>query len=229
LANSLIKKETDLFEPVRSWLEDKGYEVFAEVKFYGVRADVVGRCGPAMVNVELKKQLSFDLLEQAFHRRKYFNYTYIAIPKQKSISSFVRTLLDRERIGLLQVDENGRVSTSGIARFNRIPDPKRINWSAFLREEMKANVGGDNGSHIHTPYKLMMGSVKGYLDRMRSSDEKQGHPDPGWVSIERILDVCETHYANPKPSLSQALLKYESDWCEKTTIGRKVHFRSKGN
>lgn len=219
-------KETDLYEPIKKWLNTKGFDVYAEVKSHGFRSDVIGKSGPALANVELKLQLSFDLLDQALSRKKFFNYTYIAIPKRKSVPKFVRRFLERENIGLLQVDGDGRVIISWVAKFNRIAPPYKKDWNKFLREEMKENIGGDNGSHILTPYKLMMDSVKKYLERVRKADEKQKNNRDGWLLIEEILNNCETHYANPKPSLAKALLNYETDWCETKKESGRRYFRA---
>ncbi|MCL6599808.1 MAG: hypothetical protein K6T81_13895 [Alicyclobacillus macrosporangiidus] len=56
-------KETDLFEPVKKWLEERDFIVYSEVQF-DRRADVVGRLGNILVVVELKTSLSLDLIEQ---------------------------------------------------------------------------------------------------------------------------------------------------------------------
>jgi hypothetical protein len=130
-------KETDLFEPVKNWFLENGYEVYAEVTAPMLigRPDVVARKHPVTICVELKKSISFELLYQALERKRYFNYVYIGIPKRKSI----------------------------------IP---------YLAQD--------------------------------------------------ILRRDETHYCNPKPSLSKALLEIEHEWCESKKENRKLHFRFKG-
>lgn len=58
-------KESDLYEPIKQWLESKGYKVYSEVTPYGsaARADVVGVCDKDTVVVELKLSLSLELLD----------------------------------------------------------------------------------------------------------------------------------------------------------------------
>lgn len=56
-------KESELFEPVKEWLEEKGYEVFSEVSprySGGKRADIIGRNSRAIAIVELKTTLSLE-------------------------------------------------------------------------------------------------------------------------------------------------------------------------
>ncbi|MFP3471278.1 hypothetical protein R0J90_14650, partial [Micrococcus sp. SIMBA_144] len=49
-----------------------------------------------------------------------------------------------------------------------------------------------------------------------------------WVTGDEILNFCETHYANPKPStLSTLQAHWNKDWCEVKKEGRKTYFRYK--
>lgn len=226
-------KETDLFAATKSWLEERDWDVYAEVTGVGGRADVVGKNGKSLLNVELKLQLSFDLLSQAFDRKSYFHYVYIGIPKRKTaLPRFVRDLLIREGIGLLVI-ENGFARMSIPARFNRPAHYHRIDWEHILRPEYKLHIGGDNGSHIQTPYKLLMKEIRNYLVAIRDSDISRsirgGFRNYGWISIEDILDHCEAHYhyAAPKPSVSNALRSFEMDWCEVKKEKGKLFYRAK--
>lgn len=226
-------KETDLFAATKQWLEEKGWDVYAEVTGVGGRADVVGNQGKVMLNIELKLQLSFELLSQALDRKSYFHYVYVAIPKRKTpIPNIVRDILQREGIGLLEISD-GYASLILPARFNRPPCFHLVNWENTLRPEYKSQVGGDNGSHILTPYKILMIEVRNYLVGVRDADNSRaihgGFRNYGWVSIDDILNHCEAHrhYASPKPSLANALRSYELDWCETKKENRKTFYRAK--
>ncbi|MGG4438386.1 hypothetical protein AAXE64_27930 [Priestia megaterium] len=219
-------KESDLFVPVKEWLEEKGYEVFSEVQhgWGGKRADVVGRIGKCICIVEMKTSLSMDVIEQAISWTPYAHYIYIAIPKRKApIRHFIQQLLRQHRIGILEVSSRNWVSDYHKAHFNRpsmldwTSGSKRFNWNNILKEEHKTWLpGGSAGGGYVTDYKITIQSVKDYLRRQKD-----------WVSINDILTHCETHYASPKPSLAQALINFENDWCEVKKIGRKNHYRMK--
>ena len=215
-------KESDLFNPIKEWLEDRNYEVFAEVAAFRGRADVVGRINKCICVVEMKTSLSLDVIEQAINWKPYAHYIYIAIPKRKTpIRHFLEVLLRNQRIGILEVDKRGWIYQSSRAYFNRPymldKGSKRYDWDNILKEEHKTwLVGGSAGGGYVTDYKITIEKVKTYLRRQKE-----------WVSINDILDHCETHYGSPKSSLASALLKFENEWCEVEKIGRRNHYRMK--
>ena len=70
--------ETDLYPPVKSWLEALDYEVKSEVG----AADVVAlRDGEEPVVVELKTGFSLGLLQQAVARQAITDQVYVAVPR----------------------------------------------------------------------------------------------------------------------------------------------------
>jgi hypothetical protein len=215
-------KETDMYEPIKNWFLENGYDVYAEVhRVCDGRADIVAWKKPCAICVEMKVNLSFELLYQAIERKNYFHYVYIAIPKRKThLPYLAQQIIRKEGIGVLEVDvENNYVYLMIKPKFNR-PVFKN-DWEKELKEKYKENIGGSNDSHIWTPYKITMHNVKEFLKRRRKENEYE------WVSIDEILDYCETHYANPKPSLSKALREIEYDWCEFKKENRKLFFRYK--
>lgn len=72
--------ETQLYAPVKTWLEALGYEVKAEVG----AADVVAlRDGSEPIVVELKIGFSLTLLQQAVARQAITDQVYVAVPRWK--------------------------------------------------------------------------------------------------------------------------------------------------
>ena len=57
-------KETDLYEPIRAFLEEEGYQVQAEVKHCDIAAEKNGR----LVVVELKRAFGLKLVYQGLER-----------------------------------------------------------------------------------------------------------------------------------------------------------------
>ncbi|MCR8860367.1 hypothetical protein NQ113_24665 [Bacillus pseudomycoides] len=222
-------KESDLFEPVKEWLEEQGYEVFSEVspKYAGNRrADIIGKHGPAIAIVEMKTSLSLELLDQAYFWKRLGHYIYVAIPRRtKQVPVIIKEFLKKEGIGLLEIDMKSKwIYQREKAKFNR--PFYRIHWEEELLLEHKTWLtGGSAGGGYVTTYKLAMEEVKGFLKRQYGRDKMEKTNHEGWRTLKEILDHCETHYSQPKPSLSQALRKYEADWCECKNEKGRVYFR----
>jgi hypothetical protein len=105
--------ETDLYEPIKRFLEAQGYEVKGEVGPCDIVA-LRGEGGPIVV--ELKEQLSLALLLQAVDRLKVSEDVYIAfrVGKRRSATwrsrrKQVLSLLRRLGLGLLTVSTRGNV------------------------------------------------------------------------------------------------------------------------
>ena len=89
-------RETDLYPPVKAYLEGQGYEVKGEVG----AADVVARRGDdPLVIVELKLGFSLALFHQAVARLAVTDAVYVAVPKPKTKAGKENVKLAR-RLGL---------------------------------------------------------------------------------------------------------------------------------
>lgn len=216
-------KESDLYNPVKKLLQNMGYEVYAEVEphvpgNWSARADVIGYNKPAVCIVEMKTSLSVEVIEQAYRWLPHAHYIYIAIPsRKKGIPTFVENMLARYGIGIITVNNYMGTRIHLRARFNR---PKfKHDWSKLLLPQHQTWVegGASRGGHV-TAYKLTIERVRNYLSR---------NPHR-WFTMDEILSHCETHYANPKNSLSKALREFEHEWCESKLIKRKLAYRIKG-
>lgn len=71
--------EVDLYNPVKEYFTQQGYDVHGEVN----ECDVAAVKEQVLVIVELKLSLSLDLLIQATKRQRLTNEVYVAIPKPK--------------------------------------------------------------------------------------------------------------------------------------------------
>ena len=97
-------KETDLYRPLKSWLEKQGYTVRGEVG----RCDLAASKNDELIAVELKTRPSLALLAQAAERQEYADAVYVALPaagdrRGPSASRDFRRLLGRLGIGLILV------------------------------------------------------------------------------------------------------------------------------
>jgi hypothetical protein len=104
-AGKRVKAETELYVPVKKWLEGKGYLVRGEVR----GCDVVGvrENEPWPVVVELKKRFNLSLFLQAIERLKTTPYVYIAAERADGRGAFtvseLRRLCGFIGIGLITV------------------------------------------------------------------------------------------------------------------------------
>lgn len=103
-------RETDLYAPVRDYLQAQGFAVRSEV----AHCDLVAIKGDDTVVVELKGQLNLAVILQAVQRQRLADTVWIAIPAAKGRRSLkhwrqVLHLLRRLEIGLLEVDLNDPV------------------------------------------------------------------------------------------------------------------------
>ena len=67
-------KETDLYEPIRAFLEEEGYQVQAEVKHCDIAAEKDGR----LVVVELKRAFGLKLVYQGLERQSLTDEVFAA-------------------------------------------------------------------------------------------------------------------------------------------------------
>ncbi|MDA8585612.1 DUF2161 domain-containing phosphodiesterase [Rhodobacteraceae bacterium] len=151
-------RETDLYAPIKTFLEGQDYEVKAEV----AAADVVAcRAGEDPLIVELKTTFSLALIHQGIERQKITDAVYIAVPRgkgkgfQASLKS-IKTLCRRLGLGLLTVRLN-----DGYVEPHVDPapyQPRRTAWRKtrllreFAKREGDPNIGGTRGG-IVTAYR----------------------------------------------------------------------------
>ncbi len=153
--------EKDLYEPIKNYLEELGYEVDGEVK----TIDLVAIKDGISVAVELKNELNLRLLEQCGERQKYVDYVFAGIwmPKNLRSKAFQNKvyLLKRLGIGLFLVSKR----SLEVTLYNKpeiIPlDTFRVNhkakgkavWNEFEGRRVKETTGGVSGQKIISAYK----------------------------------------------------------------------------
>ena len=152
-------RETELYPPIKTFLEDQGWEVKAEVG----AADVVAcRDGDAPLIVELKTGFSLTLVHQAVARQSITDTVYIAVPRKTGRANWttlknMRTLCRRLGLGLITV----RMKDAHI-EVHCDPGPYRprqskVRSDRMLREFAKRsgdpNVGGSMRTGLVTAYR----------------------------------------------------------------------------
>lgn len=99
-------RESDLFEPLRVWLQGQGYHVSAEVHYCDVVATRPGDEHPVIL--ELKTRLSLDLILQGSERQELSPSVYLVVPLNGSRARIrnrarILRLLGRLELGLIAV------------------------------------------------------------------------------------------------------------------------------
>ncbi len=98
-------KESELYQPVKMLLEDRGYVVKGEIK----DIDVFALKENYVIGVELKKIISLKLISQAIERQRICDKVYIAVPEEAKRrhlkhNPFFMELLKRLDLGLITVE-----------------------------------------------------------------------------------------------------------------------------
>lgn len=153
-------KETDLYEPIRAFLEEKGYQVQAEVKDCDIAAVKDGQ----LLIVELKKAFNLKLVYQGMERQSLTDQVFVAIPRPKKGArekawKDMLKLLKRLELGLLTVALDSPLKTvdvvlepsDSLAWKNR---KKREKLQAELEHrQVDGNVGGMTRRKIMTAFR----------------------------------------------------------------------------
>lgn len=168
-------RETDLYAPVKSFLEDQGYVVKAEVG----AADVVAiRGGEPPVVVELKLGFSLALFHQCVERLKVSDDVYLAVahkagkPFYKAVKANT-ALARRLGLGLMTVRlEDGLVSVHcdpGPYAPRKNAKRKATLLREFARRQGDPNDGGQTRAGLVTAYRQDALKIAVYLFEVGAS------------------------------------------------------------
>jgi hypothetical protein len=146
--------ETDLYSPVKAFLESQGYTVKAEIKSCDVMA-VRGDEAPLIV--ELKTALSLQLFYQAVDRLTLTDAVYIAIARpERAVPAEAVKLSKRLGLGLIVVSKSGSVEViADPAPYAPRQNAKRKSalLKEFQRRQGDPNLGGSARTKLITAYK----------------------------------------------------------------------------
>lgn len=165
-------KETDLYPPIRRFLEAEGYSVHAEVR----NCDVTATRDGQMVIIEMKKSFNLKLVYQALERQGLTEEVFVAIPRptkgqrERSWKDMLK-LLKRLEIGLLTVALDSPLETVDVV----LTPSDSLAWKnrkkrQRLEQELSAravsgNLGGMTRRKIMTAYREKALSLSCLLER----------------------------------------------------------------
>ncbi|WML26471.1 DUF2161 family putative PD-(D/E)XK-type phosphodiesterase [Neobacillus sp. OS1-33] len=165
--------EIDLYKPIQTHFVREGYKVYGEVK----DCDIVALRDEELVVIELKLNLTVDLLMQAAKRQRITDKVYVAIPKPKHRLNSKQWsdkihLIRRLELGLIVVSSPGKSGRAEII-FEPTPFQRRKNKrkrDSILKEingrSADYNIGGSNRTKIMTAYKENCIQIACYLENL---------------------------------------------------------------
>ncbi len=152
-------KESDLYLPLKAYLEGQGYEVKAEIGACDIMAV---RGDEAPVIVEMKTSFSLNLVMQGIERQRLFDCIYLAVPapaktgwgqRYKDITALCRRL----GLGLLVVDMGKACVEAHLDPGAMLPARQVKRAGRLLREFQRRvgdpNIGGTTGVKRMTAYR----------------------------------------------------------------------------
>lgn len=188
-------RESDLYGPVRDYLENLGYQVKGEVK----DCDIAALRDGELIVVELKRGFTLELIYQALDRQRVADGVYVAVPlpRRGYMAPHIRDmerLCRRLELGLIFVGFTSKgLPQVDVAVHPGKAAPLRRNSrrrQAVIREHQgrtgSANTGGVTRKKILTAYKeqaLWVARLLRERGPMRAEDVKKagGPPNTGVI------------------------------------------------
>ncbi len=174
------KKETDLYQPVKSFLEKSGYNVKAEVK----SCDIVAMKNDEIIIIELKLSFNLELIFQIIDRQKKCDSVYAALPLpedyfKNSKWKSVKNLLRRLNAGLIFISENGNVQivfhpADFDSKKSRSANMKhrRAIINEFESRSFDGNTGGSTRKKLMTAYRESCVKIAAFLKKHKKASPK---------------------------------------------------------
>jgi len=146
--------ETQLYQPIKTFLEAQGFTVKAEIS----SCDVVAvRDEETPLIVELKTALNLQLFYQAVDRLGITDQVYVAVPRpRRGVPAEAVKLCRRIGIGLMVVSGSGSVDVlTDPAPYSPRQNAKRRNGllKEFRKRVGDPNTGGSRGKPLMTAYR----------------------------------------------------------------------------
>lgn len=151
-------KETDLYPPLKLWLESNGYKVHAEVG----HCDIAAVKNDELIIIEMKRAINLELLLQSTRRQRMKAAIYAAVPSPRTNNRAWRErarLLRRLDIGLIVVNlHSARPSVQLLFHPGPYKPPKSKAQTQALLSEIAGrskdlNTGGSTRTRLHTAYR----------------------------------------------------------------------------
>lgn len=160
-----MKKEEELYIPVKKYFEEKGFTVKAEVN----DCDCVCVKDDLIIICEFKLHFNMSLIFQAMDRQKITDYVYVCIPRYKGRAGYrnflkAKKLVEKLSLGLIIVSVDTKIPecVEVVTPMPYVDEVKKqkINYKKkenLLKEyngrTFDLNTGGQSKRKINTAYK----------------------------------------------------------------------------
>ena len=150
-------KETDLYNPIRQMLTDRGFTVRGEVK----GCDIAAVKDDILWVVEMKLVANLTLIYQAMERQAATGWVFVAMPRPKSSNDKsykkLQRLLKKLKLGLITVALDSPLKYAEVVIFPEGKDNKDTKKANQLKKEIEGRsfdtVGGATKAKINTAYR----------------------------------------------------------------------------
>lgn len=187
-----VASETQVGTWARAWLQDLGWDTYAEVEVRGLsgRPDIVGRRGPLVLIGECKTSASLSVIGQVLANEGLANYRYVFTPWARDNGTF-RLLCRRFGVGFVMAGAE-QCREVEAPRFLRRAD---TSWTTRLCDEHKtiAEAGSARGGYW-TPFRATCKAVLAYVLRHQGA------------STREVVDAVSHHYASSSTARSALLI-----------------------
>ena len=191
-------RETELYEPLKAYLEAQGYEVKGEV----LAADLVARRGDEdPLIVELKTGFSLTLIHQRVERQQLTDFVYLAVPRGQG-ARWSRSLADnttlcrRLGLGLITVRQKDAFVEVHVDpapyRPRKIKQHKARLLREFARRVGDPNTGGSVRTSLVTAYRQDALRCAACLSRLGPTKGAIVAKETGVAKATRIM--ADDHY-----------------------------------
>lgn len=196
---SMFQAESDLYIPIKNFLESQGFSIRSEVK----DCDVVAMKDEILTVIELKLSLNLKLITQAVKRQKLTDYVYVAIPNpggkyyHKDFQDKIY-LLKRLGLGLLLVNKDLRVDCPFDPNLldiqlsqKRHIKKKNALIKEFTKRTADHNIGGKNKTKLMTAYREESLRIAAILYKNGTSAPRHFM---GYEGITKPRDILYSNY-----------------------------------
>ena len=153
-------KETELYEPIKSYLLKNGYKVQAEVK----NCDIACLYEDKLIVIEMKKSFNLKLLYQAMDRKSFADKVFVAINRPKNFrkkeTKHMLKILKSMDIGLITVALDSPLKAVEIVlepedkTIKRKTRKRTMILNELQRRNLNTNIGGSTKKdNILTAYR----------------------------------------------------------------------------